>query len=555
MSDAVGRQRVAIEEVTPEIDGGRFPIQRVVGETVAVTAAVFADGPDVITCRLLYRSERATGWRGVAMQPLENDVWRGEITVDEPGRWQYTVTAWVDPFKTWRREIEQRAAAGMDIKPELRIGAALVRDAVRRAEAEGKQPAARILAGLAQNLEADTDPAARLRLALDEELTFLMERQADRSLATTHPILKVAVDGERARFSSWYEAGPADRRGTFQDAAALLPTIAKMGFDVLSLRAGLPDLSESFQLLREKAEGLGCEIALDLAELAGPDRELDPARWQQLKSGIDRWIAAGVRIFRSASPDDRPFPFWEWLIREVKSTHPDVLFIAGAVARPRVAHRLAKLGFARTHADLPALLARRELTEAFTALRQTADFFRPQWTVSLPEGLDEPLPPERRPAFLQRFLLAATLGAGYSLYAPLSDGDPAGQDSLRELIGLVNKIRRDNPALQTDRGLRFHPTDNEQILCFSKVDDKQENTILVVVNLDPQYTQSAWVELPVGDLGLATDQPYQVHDLLTGARYLWHGSRNFVQLDPSSIPAHIFRVRRRARSERDSFSR
>jgi starch synthase (maltosyl-transferring) len=124
-------------------------------------------------------------------------------------------------------------------------------------------------------------------------------------------------------------------------------------------------------------------------------------------------------------------------------------------------------------------------------------------------------------------------------------------DSLRELMALVNRIRHENPALQTDRGLRFHEADNQSILCYSKVDDRGDNVILVAVNLDPHHVQSAWIELPVDDLGLPRDQPFQVHDLLTGARYLWHGTRNFVQLDPQSIPAHIFRVRRRVRSERD----
>jgi hypothetical protein len=524
--DEAGRQRVVIEGVTPEVDGGRFPIKRIVGEKVVVETDAYTDGHDAVTCRLLYRPDGAAEWSEAAMLPLpplpspqNDDRWRGELTVDREGRWRYTVSAWVDPFKTWRRDLEKRVAAGQDAGPELRLGAALIREAGRRAEAEGKKPAARILAGLAQDLEAGADPAARLRLALDDELAQLMDRHADRSSATTWRELGIVVDRERARFSSWYEMSPRSAGTSLQDAAALLPSVARMGFDVFSLQLGLPagEMSEDFRRFREKAAGLGVEIAL----------RLDPDR-----SVFDRGIAEGVRIFSVDSPDTAPFPLWEQTIGEVKREHPDVLFLAEAVARPKAAQRLAKLGFTQS---------RRELSEPFTALHGMQDFLRPNLV---------PSPADSRTVFVQRFLLAATLGASYSFYAPLFAAGSEQPDSLGELIALVNKIRRENPALHTDRGLRFHSTDNDQILCFSKVDDKRDNTILVTVNLDPEHVQSGWVELPVDALGLPRDQPYQVHDLLTGARYLWHGTSNFVQLDPQSIPAHIFRVRRRVRSGR-----
>ncbi len=170
---------------------------------------------------------------------------------------------------------------------------------------------------------------------------------------------------------------------------------------------------------------------------------------------------------------------------------------------------------------------------------------------------------------MHRLILAATLGASYGIYGPayelmehlprekgseeyldsekyqIRQWDLDREDSLRELIALVNRIRRENPALQSDRSLRFHPTDNEQVLCYSKA--AGENRILVAVNLDPNLVQSAWVELKLDEIGLEPDPPFQVHDLLTGARYTWHGSRNFVQLDPQQVPAHVFRVRRPAR--------
>ncbi|HSF42775.1 MAG TPA: alpha-1,4-glucan--maltose-1-phosphate maltosyltransferase, partial [Thermoanaerobaculia bacterium] len=216
-----------------------------------------------------------------------------------------------------------------------------------------------------------------------------------------------------------------------------------------------------------------------------------------------------------------------------------------------------------------------ELVEYFTELTQTPvrEFFRPNLWPNTPDILTEPLQIGGRPAFVQRLMLAATLGASYGIYGPayelmehlprergseeyldsekyqLRQWDLERPDSLSELIALVNRIRRENPALQSDRSLRFHTADNEQILCYSKM--VGDNVIVVAVNLDPNHAQAAWVELDLPALGLEGDHPFQVHDLLTGARYLWHGSRNFVRLDPHQVPAHIFRVRRRVRSERD----
>jgi starch synthase (maltosyl-transferring) len=123
--------------------------------------------------------------------------------------------------------------------------------------------------------------------------------------------------------------------------------------------------------------------------------------------------------------------------------------------------------------------------------------------------------------------------------------------SIRDLVARLNQIRRENVALQFDRNLEFYPVDNEQLLCFSKSTDDLSNVILIVVNLDPHHVQSGWIKLPLKKLKLEESQNFQVHDLLTGARYLWHGEINYVELDPKGIPAHVFRVRRKIKTEHD----
>jgi starch synthase (maltosyl-transferring) len=176
---------------------------------------------------------------------------------------------------------------------------------------------------------------------------------------------------------------------------------------------------------------------------------------------------------------------------------------------------------------------------------------------------------------MSRLILAATLGPSYGIYgptyelcvdSPLAPGkeeylhsekfeikhwDLDQPGSLKDLIARVNSIRRENPALHSNANLRFHRINNEQLIAYSKTTDDLSSLILVVVNLDPHYTQSGWLELPIDALGLDPHQPYQVHDLLTDARYLWHGLRNYVEVNPHTLPAHIFAVRRRIRTEHD----
>jgi starch synthase (maltosyl-transferring) len=289
------------------------------------------------------------------------------------------------------------------------------------------------------------------------------------------------------------------------------------------------------------------------------------------------WIEQGVRIFRVDNPHTKPFRFWEWLISTVKEQYPDVIFLSEAFTRPKVMYYLAKLGFTQSYNYFPWRNTRWELTEYLTELTTTEvkEYFRPNLWPNTPDILTEYLQLGGRPAFITRFVLAATLGASYGIYGPafeLCVNTPIAPgkeeyldsekyeikvwnvnspDSLAPLIARVNRIRRENPALQTNDGLRFHPTSNEQLIAYSKSTEDLSNVMLMVVNLDPHHTQSGWVELPLQDLGIDPHQPYEVHDLLTDARYFWSGAHNYVELNPHALPAHLFSLRRRVRTEQD----
>jgi len=299
--------------------------------------------------------------------------------------------------------------------------------------------------------------------------------------------------------------------------------------------------------------------------------------WEELRSILLFWIDQGVRIFRVDNPHTKPFRFWTWVIDAIKRDHPDVIFLAEAFTRPKVKYELAKLGFTQSYSYFAWRNTKAELTQYFKELHQAdvREFFRPNLWPNTPDILTEYLQSGGRPAFMIRLVLAATLGANYGVYGPafelcehrarepgseeyldsekyeIKQWDITRSDSLREFITRVNRIRRENPALQRDAGLRFHTVDNGELLCFSKVSEDRTNVILVVVNLNPRYTHAGWVEVDLDELGLVRGRSYQMHDLLTDARYLWDGPRNYLELNPHSVPAHIFRVRRQLLTERD----
>jgi starch synthase (maltosyl-transferring) len=372
---------------------------------------------------------------------------------------------------------------------------------------------------------------------------------------------------------------------------------------------------DDFRRLVARAQEFGIEIALDIAFQCSPDHpyvrehpdwflkrpdgtiqyaENPPKKyqdiypfyfetpawrelWQELAHVVDFWLAQGVRIFRVDNPHTKPFALWEWLIARAKRTHPEVIFLAEAFTRPEVMYRLAKLGFTQSYTYFTWRNTRYELTSYLTELTTppVRDFLRPNLWPNTPDILPEYLQFGGRPAFMVRLVLAATLGASYGIYGPafeliehvprepgseeyldsekyqLRHWDLDRTDSLRDFITRVNRIRSENPALQSDRGLRFHGCDNEMLIVYSKTTPDRGNAIVVITNLDPHHKQSGWVQLDLASLGLDASQPFQAHDLLSGARFLWQGPRNFVLLDPATAPAHILRVRHRLHSERD----
>ena len=301
------------------------------------------------------------------------------------------------------------------------------------------------------------------------------------------------------------------------------------------------------------------------------------AMWEELKSVFLYWLDQGVTIFRVDNPHTKAFPFWEWVIGEIKREHPEVLFLAEAFTRPKVMQRLAKIGFSQSYTYFPWRNGKHEITAYLTELTQTPvrEFLRPnQWT-NTPDILTEFLQIGGRGAFAIRLLLAATLGANYGVYGPafellehrpirrgseeyldsekyeIRHWDLERPDSLQPMMTRVNEIRNSNLALENDWSLRFHFVDNDQLLCYSKESEDRLNLLLMVVNLDSHYTQSGFVTLPLEALEIPRDRGFEAEDLLTGERYLWHGDRNYVELNPARQSGHILKIHRKVKAETD----
>jgi starch synthase (maltosyl-transferring) len=388
-----------------------------------------------------------------------------------------------------------------------------------------------------------------------------------------------------------------------------------IGADEGGHRAVHPQLGtlEDFKRLIASARARRLEVAMDIAFQCAPDHpyvrahpewfrfrpdgsvqyaenppkkyqdiypfDFETDAWQplydELLGVVLYWAEQGVRVFRVDNPHTKPFALWESLIAEVKRRHPEAIFLSEAFTRPKVMHRLAKLGFTQSYTYFTWRNTRHELREYFTelCLGPSREYFRPNVWPNTPDILPEYLQVGGRAAFMTRVVLAATLSANYGIYGPafeLMEHEPREpgseeyrdsekyqlrrwdldrSDSLAPFVRRLNEIRRAHRALQFDHSLRWLEIDNDQMIAYAKLLEGSDDAIVVVANLDPYHVHTAWLEMPLEELRIDPGQAYRMDDLLGGGSYLWEGRRNFVKLDPNGVVAHVFALRRRVRTE------
>jgi starch synthase (maltosyl-transferring) len=649
-----GRQRVIIENVSPEIDGGKYPAKSVEGGLMVVEADIFVDGADTITAELCFQSSGSSEWQHSPMESIGNDRWSGSFSVGSPGIYDYTIKAWVDHFLTWQKGLIKKTEANQDVSLDLQIGALLVDAGAARAGTTDSA-ALKQYATLLRSEEQEVANAA----ALDIKLTDLMKRSPDKSCASVYEhVLHVTVEQTKAAFSSWYELFPRSwaevpgQHGTFRECLRVLPMIAGMGFDVLYLppihpigyskrkgknnalvaapgepgscwaignkdgghKAVHPELGsiEDFTGFVSEAGVHGISVALDIAFQCSPDHpyvkehptwfkwrpdgtvqfaenppkkyedilpiDFESADWQnlwiELKSIFLFWIEKGVKIFRVDNPHTKAFPFWEWAISSIREEHPDAVFLAEAFTRPKLMARLAKAGYSQSYSYFTWRHTKHDLQEYVLELTSSSlkHFMRPNFWPNTPDILPDELQSGDRTRFIIRMVLAATLSSTYGMYGPayeLCEHLPvaAGKEdyldsekyeikqwdldrpgNIRAEITRVNRIRRDNSALQQTNDITFvrieasPGNEDDQLMGYVKRSTDGSNVILVVVNLDSSNTRGGWLRFPLEMFGMSYLHPFKVEDLLTGSNYDWNGEWNYVEVNPRSMPAHIFRV-------------
>jgi starch synthase (maltosyl-transferring) len=641
---------VVIENLQPLLDGGRYPIKRIVGEDLIVEADIFKDGHDVVAAILKWRVLGKRAWRETPMNFLDNDRWRGVCTLYDEAIHEYTVEAWTDTFRSWQGEFAKKFEAGIsDLRSEALEGAALVEAAAKRARDRADR---KRLLELSRQISTGANSEIHA-IAQSGELEVLMATYPDRSAATQYdPPPRVVVDRPAALIGAWYEffprsaEGRGDRGSTFRDCLSRVDDAKAMGFDVIYFppihpightnrkgrnnsitfvpgdpgvpwaigseagghKAVEPALGtlEDFDWLQKDVRKRGMEIALDFAINCSPDHpyvkehpdwfykrpdgtikyaENPPKKyediyplnfrcenwrdlWAEMKSVVLFWAERGVRIFRVDNPHTKPVAFWEYLIKGVREKYPDTIFLSEAFTKPKMMKALAKAGFNQSYTYFTWRNSKRELIEYFMELTQTemSEYFRPNLWSNTPDILPFVLQEGGRSAFMIRVALAATLSPLYGIYSgyelcenealpgreeyldsekyQYKERDWNAPGNIKDWIARLNKIRKENRALQLYTNLRFHDAENDAILFYSKMTPARDNIILVVVNLDPQRKQNSFVYVPIENFGQMESDVYQVQDLLSGATYTWRGRRNYVELDPDIQPAHILLVRR-----------
>lgn len=565
------RSSIQIENISPSINHGRYPVKRIMGEACVVTADIFKEGYDPLYATLHWKKKTEKDFHAVSMTAFPNDIWKGEFLLKENTRYLFMIEAWSKSAKE---------------------------DVVRTQEFEVIADRKRAIYGSWYEF-------------------FIRSQTVDASVSGTfrdaeHRLREIKAMGfDVAYLTPIHPIGTTNRKGRNNSlvASANDPgspwAVGNASGGHTAIDPALGTLDDFDRFVRT-ARQLDMEVALDFATQCSPDHpwvkahpdwfyrnpdgsiqhaENPPhkyqdiymlnfdtfdwkALWKEIYEVLMFWIQHGVRIFRVDNPHTKPLPFWEWLIREIQMHYPDVIFLAEAFTRPKMMKALSKVGFTQSYTYFIWRNTRVELTDYIKELTSSGmeNYFRPNFFITTPDNIHEYLQVGGRPAFKIRLALAATLSPTYGIYSgyELCERDAVAgtehylnsevfeikprrwdkEGNIVDYVTRLNMIRKENPALQTLTNIKFFQTDNGQLLFYARMTPDKSNIIFVAVNLDPHSPHHGHVWIPLSDLGMKQGDTYEVVDLITGAGYSW-GERNYVRLDPQIEPAHVFRVERR----------
>jgi starch synthase (maltosyl-transferring) len=591
-------RRLQIQRVQPQLDCGRYAVKRVLGERLEVSATIFRDGHEILGAAVRSRPQGERRWRESLMYHAGNDRWLGHFDVDRCGRWEYAVTAWVDRFASWRHELRRKVdARHEDLSGELSEGAALHGVdslTVEEALASGESDRSELTSSETYAVDVDRERArfgAWYELfprswggfaGVEAVVPELAELGFDvLYLPPIHPIGRTNRKGR----NNALEAGPDDPGSPWA-----------IGAEEGGHTAVHPDLGtlDDFERLLRTASRHGVEICLDFAIQCSPDHpwleehpewfhrrpdgtlkyaENPPKKyqdiynvnfdsedwrglWDALRDVVQFWVDRGVKVFRVDNPHTKPVPFWEWLIADIRSRDPEVVFLAEAFTRPSMMQTLGKIGFGQSYTYFTWKNTKWELTDLVRDLSDWSPYYRPNFFTNTPDILHAYLQHGGPPAFEARLVLAATLSPTYGIYSgyehfenvPVREGSEEYLDSekyevkrrrldgpLLPLVRKLNEIRRETPAFHRFDNVQVVDTEGDQLFAFTKVEG--DSAVLVVVNLDPDVHAEGLVIVPAA---LGTPPAFRIWDLISGNGYTWTIGRNYVRLAPGQ--SHIFRL-------------
>ena len=617
--------RIAVEAIHP---GGDFPAKTVIGRDLTVSADIFGDGHDVLAADLLFQPADAQDWQRIPMRKLDNDRWEARIRPERIGLYRFAVEGWWDQWGTFTHDLHAKVVANQDVTLELQEGRTLIQSRLRHADVEITADAMLSADLKAAMQRADPRPfAARStvhtvrvdRTAAGFASWYELFPRSVTNDATVHGTFRTVIDRLPAiramgfdvlYFPPIHPIGRINRKGRNNSLRAEPGDVgspyaigsAEGGHDATHPQLGTID---DFRALLLEARANDLELAIDFAiqcapdhpwvtqhkdwfrwrpdgsmryaenppkkyeDIVNPDFYGDasfPAVWSALRDVIQFWTDQGVRIFRVDNPHTKPLPFWQWMIADIQSRHPDVLFLAEAFTRPKLMHRLAKIGFSQSYTYFTWRNTKAELTAYLTELTTppVADFFRPNLFVNTPDINPVYLQTSGRAGFLIRAVLAATLSGLWGVYsgfeiceaAPLPGReeyldsekyqvrprDYAAPGNIVAEITALNRIRRHHPALQSHLGLTFYNAFNDQIILYGKRDPFDRSMVLVAVSFDPHIAQEAAFEVPLWEFGLSDQAAISVTDLMRGESFTWYGKNQYIRLDPADAPFRIWRL-------------
>lgn len=561
------RVRVVFEHLTCILDGYRiepakFPVKALVGDVITLEADIFSNEDNLRTARLLYKHASESTFQEIDLMPLGNDRWSGSFRVEKSGYYVYTLEAWLEDDSS------------DEASPTVARYASSFRIAVDRLRA-----AFSTWYSLFPHSASDEPNTSGTFKDVEKRLARIAGMGFDvLCLAPIHPV-DVSQIGTETGPGDPYRVGSAlgghdaisPQLGTVADFTHLLAIAHNYSMEValdLSLRCAPnhPWVQTHSAWFSQHPDNLSPDVKNQLPVYAlNFDTEDWQNLWLELKRVVLVWADWGVRLIRVDRAQTAPFAFWEWLIEEVRKEVPDLLFLAAAFPRPKPIQQLAKVGFSQSYTHFIWRQTKAEIQDYLTELMQPEirAYLRPSFWPATYDVNPFSLQAGHEPQFLIRYFLTATLSGNYGVAGPafelmeheavpgsevyrkpesrtLPDWNWAKTNKLTYLITLVNRIRQENPALQTTYNLLFCPVSDDAIMAYLKITGT--NRLLIVVNTDAYNRRAGMVQVPIDSLGIPADRSYTVHDLLTGGHYTWQGEWNYVELDPYLLPMHLLRI-------------